>query len=423
MTTFSYVKSSIKKYSVSRNAFLPRFVTVPLVQEKDVQCKPVVKIGNFVSEGQVIAVPQGVTDCKIHSPVPGEVTDIFTDVSASGRPELMIKIKLAGSFSFTGKKQEEIDWKNLSPQTVCGKMAENGVVNTFRVSDPVSLATQISDSRAQALVVRMFDEDPVRLTDTFVSTKFFNEVRKGAEITAYAAKISNILFIVDSAFENKSQDVTPSEKLFYVNSKKYPSGFRKEICSAYNKANKKADIQLSEEDLFVDSSTMYEVYKAVGLGIPPVERLVQFTGNCIPVNCVLNVRLGTTMDDLVKQIGGFTRKPNIIIVNGHVTGNSSSCRNIPVTKYVKSISFVSEGRTPEQLSYPCIDCGNCRDICPRNLAPDLLYRYKIESLPLPEKYISSAAGCAECGLCNSVCPSRLPLSQVITVLKKQMGAE
>ncbi|MCQ2572716.1 MAG: 4Fe-4S dicluster domain-containing protein [Treponema sp.] len=422
MTTFPYVKSSVKKYSVARNSFLPRYVTVPLDLEPGVQYKLVVEPGNFVNEGQVIAIPKGNNDCKIHSPLPGEVIDIFTDVSASGRPELMVKIAFSGSFSYTGKNKKEQDWKFLSQETICSKLNDFGVINTFFITRPVSLTKTIEkglSKKAETLIVRLFDEDPVRLTDSFLSLKYFNEIRKGSEIIAQAAKISNIVFFMDNSLASNTFELDPNEKLIFTNSKKYPSGFKKELCNAWNKSSSKnAGFNISENDIFIDSTTAYETYKAIAFDMPGVDHLVQFTGNCIPVNCILNVRLGTTLDDIVAQIGGFNKTPNFIVVNGHVTGNSVSWRNFPITKYVKSISFVSQGQTPEQLVCNCISCGNCRSICPRNLAPDLLFKHITEQYPLPKEYLKKIDLCEECGLCNSVCPSRIALTQIISAMKK-----
>lgn len=424
MTSFPYTKTSEKKkYKVSENAFLPRFVTVPVVQEDGVMCKPVVQVGNFVQEGQVIAVPQGMYDCKIHSPVPGEVVDIFTGVSASGRPEQMIKIAISGSFSFTGKKSVSFDWKNSSPKDLCERFSEYGVVNTFNVLKPVSLNSQIHalSSKSSALIVRMFDEDPLRITDSFISSHYFSEIKTGAEITARASGLSNIVYILDSDTDADSIEMTPDEKYLFVNAKKYPSGFPQQLVSAFNKSSRrKADFQISEEDLFVDATTMYEVYKAVVEGKPALEHIVQVTGNCLPSKGILNVRLGTSFNDIVSQIGGFLKEPNLIIVNGYVAGNSVFSGFVPVTKYVKSISFVSRKRTPEQLVSSCISCGNCRKECPQGLAPEFLYKYKSEEYPLPEAYIKTALKCSGCGLCNSVCPSRIPLSQIIAVLKNSL---
>jgi len=425
MTGFPFTKTSEKKkYKYCENAFLPRIVTVPVVQEDGVQCKPVVQVGSIVEEGQVIAIPQKVHGCNIHSPVPGQVVEIFTGVSASGRPEQMIKIQLSGSFSYTGKKNHSLDWKNASPKEICECFSEKGVINTFNVLKASSLNAQINNlsSKARTLVVRMFDEDPLRITDSFISSKYLEQVKTGAAITARAAGLSEIVFILSSDQASDSIEMNPDEKYLFVNDKKYPAGFPQQLISSFNKNFKrKHDFTISEEDFFVDATTMYEVYKAVIEGKPSVEHIVQVTGNCLPSKGILNVRLGTAFNDIVSQIGGFLKQPNMIIINGYVTGNSVFSGYVPVTKYVKSISFVSRKRTPEQLVVPCVSCGNCRKECPQGLAPDLLYKYKSEEYPLPEVYVKNALKCSGCGLCNSVCPARLPLTQIITMLKSTLN--
>ena len=60
----------IQNYKYTQNAFLPKIVTIPLVQEKNIHCKPVIKIGEIVQEGQVIASSEF---SSIHSPVPGTI--------------------------------------------------------------------------------------------------------------------------------------------------------------------------------------------------------------------------------------------------------------------------------------------------------------------------------------------------------------
>ncbi|MCF0125948.1 MAG: 4Fe-4S dicluster domain-containing protein [Clostridia bacterium] len=203
-----------------------------------------------------------------------------------------------------------------------------------------------------------------------------------------------------------------------MNSKKYPSGFKKEACQFYNRNIKKTSgISLSESDLFIDSSTLLDVYKAVVNQIPVITKTVHFSGDCLPVKTLLNVRIGTTLKDVINQLGGFIKPPSMVVVNGHLTGYSVNSLDIPVSKFVKSVSFVSNKRTPETLMYSCISCGNCRSICSRKLAPDLLYLYKVEKYALQEEYIASASTCSECGLCNTVCPSRIPLAQIIGSLK------
>lgn len=434
MTTFPNIKSSVKKYPLYQNAFIPRTVVIPLCQEKGVNCRPVVGKGDSVKEGQVIAVPVGdselasVSGAKIHSPVPGIVSDIFKSLNINGKPEVCIKITLAGSFSYTGKNVFSSDWKSSTSSYISEKLDDYGIINSFDVLKPESINTQIKSlsDKAFTVIVRLFDEDPVRQSDSYISMNYFSEVQTGAQILLKASGLKRILYFAGnselaSSIKNK---LLENESLFIVNSKKYPSGFKKELCQSYNKANRKdVDNLISEEDYFIDSSSLFEINKAIEKGIPSIDHLVQISGDCIPSSCVLNVKIGTTLLDLVQQIGGFINTPNLIIVNGHITGNSVSSLNAPVTKTLKSVSFVSAKKTPEQLVYECSSCGNCRDICPRGLSPDLLYKYMDVQYPLPEAYIQNTLSCSECGLCNTVCSSRLPLQQVITLLKEKLAKE
>lgn len=429
MTTFPNIKSSVKKYPFSENAFLPRIVIVPVCQEDGVVCKPLVEKGSIVTEGQVIASSGDFNGSKIHSPVPGTVLDVFTGINSNGKPSVSIKIALSGSFTFTGKKVfgAEESWtpNGKNPSVVCEKLSEFGIINTFDLVKTENLYIQIKNLSAESktLVVRLFDEDPYRLIDSYISTKYFDQVMKGAKILSFAARLKKTAFIADSDFK-ADFTLSDSEKIHYVNAKKYPSGFRQELCSSFNKANKRAtDSLISEKDLFVDSGTLYEVAKAFEKNMPYIEHMVHISGDCIPSSCVLNVRFGTRLIDLVNQVGGFIAKPNLLIINGHIIGNSVSSLDVPVTKTVKSICFVSARKTPEQLVYECVSCGNCRDICPRNLSPDLLYRYMDEQYPLPKEYLKTSLSCSGCGLCNSVCPSRIPLQQIINLMQEKLTEE
>jgi Na+-translocating ferredoxin:NAD+ oxidoreductase RnfC subunit len=55
----------------------------------------------------------------------------------------------------------------------------------------------------------------------------------------------------------------------------------------------------------------------------------------------LNVRIGQTIGDVINKIGGFSKYPSKIIINGESYGNVVSSFDVTITKYVKSVSFVS----------------------------------------------------------------------------------
>ena len=424
------VSSVIKVYSNSQRAFIPRTVTVPLTQEEGINYTCLVKAGDTVKEGSVIAVSEGTKEkINIHSPLPGTVTEISKCFSPDGKQDSGVNIKFHGSLSYLGKKHEEKTAEDFSKYSIIDTLLDFGVTNTFRTEQPENLGAQIkavNDDNAQRnLVVRLFDEDPYRITDSLMAKFFFDKIVAGARIAAKAINAKGIVFAIDNHFSDKAVFAKPEYsdiRALEMNIRRYPCGTPREIVSAFNRGSLKRSctFSLTKKDLFCDSSTIYEVYKAVALGIPSVDKYVHFTGDCLNASCLLEVKLGTTLRDIVSQIGGFAKEPALIVVNGLLCGNSVHSLDVPITKYVKSVEFSSRNRITDEQIHTCINCGNCRFACPTKLSPDILYNNTVYFKRLSENFAVSSLACIECGLCNTVCPARLPLCQIITVLKHNL---
>ncbi len=426
------VSSVIKDYSYSQRAFLPKEIIIPLAQETGIKYKCLVNPGDIVKEGTVIAVSDNSEEkvINIHSPLPGKVLETGTFNSPDGKKDFGVKIKLKGSFSYLGKIPDERELAAISPSSIPESLIDLGVINTFRTECPVNLGLQINkflseNKNEKNLVVRLFDEDPYRITDYLVAKLLFDQIVKGARIVAKAIDAKGIVFAIDNKFRDKALLENPQYtdiKFLEMNIGRYPCGTPREIVSAFERGNLKRSciFSLKRKDFYIDSSTAYEVYKAVGLSIPSIDKYVHFTGDCLNASCLLEVKLGTTLRDLVTQIGGFIKEPELIVINGLLCGNSVHSLDVPITKYVKSVEFISRNKKTDEQLHTCINCGNCRFACPAKLSPDILYNNTVNFKRLPEHFAASSLACIECGLCNTVCPARLPLCQIITVLKNHV---
>ena len=186
------VSSIIKNYKTSQNAFLPKVVSIPLSQESESHYNSIVKPGDIVREGDVIAqteLAQGWTS-SLHSSVPGKVISTEPCISPNGRQEFAVKIQFGGALSYLGKTHNEKKAEDYSQNEIARTLTRNGVINTFKTSIPENLGIQInklnSDKERHNLVVRLFDEDPYRITDSLISKFYFEEIVKGARIVAKA---------------------------------------------------------------------------------------------------------------------------------------------------------------------------------------------------------------------------------------------
>lgn len=413
-----------QNYKYTENAFLPACVTIPLVQEKNIVCKPVIKIEEAVQEGQVIA--QSDVSC-IHSPVPGTVKGISPVHCPNGKIEQAIQIVTKGSFSYLGKELTKQKWSELSPATLQKKLEGKGLVNTFSCIKTVPLTTQVEKylrNKNKVIIVRLFDEDSLRISDSLMTQFYFEQIKEGAYILAKILDAQGLLFVMSTKdIKQKQLENDAKHNIFYmgISPKKYLNGFKHGIVSQFNKNFKKTcGFSISRDDFYIDSYTLYDIYNAVVYDIPVMSRPVHFTGNCLAASCFLNVRNGFLLKDVIKQLGGFIKNPGSVIINGKLCGNSLNSMEIPITKYVKSVEFISKSYTTDSQVYSCIKCGSCRYKCPVNIAPDILYEYVLKKTKIPEAFLQTSTLCINCGLCNTVCQARIPLCQVITMLKNNM---
>ncbi len=425
-TVNAFVQSEKELFKASVRSFLPRYALVPFCRAKKMDFSCVVAEDDVIKEGQVIAssaVNFGGRPMNIHSSVPGRVSSIEKCYLPDGHVGMAVKIKLGGAFSFLGKSLPQREWQWESPEELMYSISESGIINTF--AKPVPLYSQLANCRIQAgrlLIVRMFDEDPSRMTDSFVAKVYTKEVYTGALITARAMRAQGIAFVVPkkSGIELSQEDF-PNMPVFLLeaDTKKYPAGFAQNLIHQIKKAAARDSVfsSVNHCGIFVDSETMYNVQQSVVFGKPPVENFIHVTGDCLGVSAMFRVRVGATVESLAEQCGGFKKKLGKIIINGMITGSAVSSLQTVITSDVKSVAFMGTTILSDQNFSPCIRCGKCRTICPEGIFPDLMFRHSNGGKPVGQDLLATANLCSGCCLCNSVCPSRLPLFQSIELMR------
>ena len=413
----NFIQLEKQNYKAYVRSFLPEYALVPFLHSEKGNPEVLVKEGDTVKEGDVIAREDGTA---LHAPVPGTITKISECMLPDGNPGNAALIKLKGSFTYLGKKIPGTEWKSLDSRKIFFRIKDGGVINTF--FHPVSLASQIENcslKKNRFLVVRLFDDDPVCETDKFIALNFFREVVQGSLAAAAAMMAEGIVFVVPKkeSADFKFERMEFPYAAIVTDDSDYPSGKASSIIKTIKNSDSPDAVRfkrITKESLFIDASTALNVYNAVEYTLPVMEQFVHLTGNCLNAAAMFKVRIGTTIRELSQQCGGFTKEPAKIIINGFMNGSEVNTLDIPVTKSVKSVAFLTKTELCNQNGSPCVRCGRCRDVCPEGLYPDLLF-----SPQRTDTVIKSAELCSECNLCNSVCPSRLPLSQTISLLREK----
>lgn len=433
MSGFSHILNyTCPIFDKSVRTCVPKEPVISLAQDNYDVHKPTVEEGSIVKEGQLLGIGKPLS-AGIHSPVPGKVKSIFYASMPDGKKALSVKIKLQGEFSFLGKKKTENQWKAFSTAQLGRIICDKGVVNTFGYTK--SLALEIKNTFTQRLpflAVRLFDEDPGYDTDGFIARNYLKKVLTGIEITARIMNVDGVIIVYSqsqrSLFDQfellKKEDPnilsTSMVEWIQINTKHYPYGDSEKLIDSIRKNTKEDSFRtICNRDIFVDTTTVYSVYEAVVYDIPVFERFINISGSVLKNEGMFKVRIGTTINDIVNECGGFTKKPAKVIVNGLINGNSIISLDTPITKSVKAIRFLSSSEIPDQKQANCIRCGRCHASCPSHLHPERIFAEYRKDKQISNEQSLALGLCTFCSLCNIVCPSRLPLVQTIEMLYKE----
>jgi len=77
----------------------------------------------------------------------------------------------------------------------------------------------------------------------------------------------------------------------------------------------------------------------------------------------------------------------------------------PVGKSCYAVVAMTKSQAAVHGQQNCINCGECRSVCPVGLDPQSIYK----RIKKQEITYAGSTGCHGCGCCKIVCPSALPL--------------
>jgi electron transport complex protein RnfC len=413
-------------------AFLPAVSVVPLRQHAGSPAGPVVRVGDTIREGELLAQAQGAGSADIHAPIPGEIVRTHRWPLSPVQKNEAFVIKFKGSFEILGKKTAEFPWNDTPPFALRALIRKAGIVEMSGGDRPLQdrFAENFRESRLRALVVRCVFDDAWLAADLCLCRERTAVVAEGACIAARAAEADRIIFAVSKnrreigkALAEEAKKLNMPAELVQVGYR-YPQHGRRELEIALRKYEKKTQDPLGAL-LFIGPAELAAVYDAVKLRKPLMSRYVAVGGSAVKTPAIVNARIGTRIGELFRQCGGFKKEPEHIGFGSTLLGCRAMSFDEPVTKttyavfaeaapffsFLKKIPFI-------QLRTSCVNCGLCRAVCPVGLDPDGVYK-RLTTSGIDDTYSCLIAECHGCACCEAVCPSRLPLYTVIKGLSNK----
>ncbi|MCL2210463.1 MAG: SLBB domain-containing protein [Treponema sp.] len=407
--------------SAAVNAFLPAVSVIPL-GNKARQISPIVAIGDNVREGMLVGKASSEDTANAHATVPGKVVKKVTWKDRDDISYDALVIKMEGAFEKLGKKEDVLIWSGLNSYDIQKIILECGIVEMDNKERPLSkLISAARKVEKLTLVVRCVFDDSWLVADYALCRDRINAVIEGAAIVAKACqKVTQVIFAVShreedlgemlmagaaDIFSNAQPEIVTS--LVYTSSR-YPQHNSRELELAIRSYEKREGASLGSL-LILGPAVLAAVFDAVVHKRPVLDRYVAVGGSAVKKPQIMKVRIGTRIGDVIEQCGGFIESPFRILIGSPLSGREVMYLDEPVGKTCYAIVAMAKSQAAIPGQQNCINCGECRAVCPIGLDPQNTYK-KIRTLGIG---YAENTGCHGCGCCKIVCPSALPLSEII----------
>jgi electron transport complex protein RnfC len=408
----------------SLKASLPAKVVIPLSQHTGRPAKPVVKIGDEVKTGQLIAESDGFISLPVHSSLSGKVVNITPWPHPSGHNVPSVIIESNGRDEWVSDSAGYEDYFRLSPEEIREIIKNAGIAGLGGAAFPTHVKlTPPENCEIGTVILNSCECEPYLTCDHRLMLEHYREVLEGLKIIMQIVDADRGIVAIEA---NKPDAISLLEEEIRrepgielaVLKVKYPQGAEKHLIDAILKRRVPPGKLPLDVGVVVDNvGTAFAIRQAVKRGIPLIERIITVTGSGIRQPQNLWVRLGTLFQDVISQCGGLLGNPEKIIAGGPMMGIAQYTLDVPVIKGTSGILILSEAEVfPEG---DCIRCGKCIDVCPVNLMPTTIAQnVKRKDWESVKRY--NPFDCMECGSCAYVCPAKIPLVQYIKWGKEEL---
>lgn len=404
----------------------PDTVTILLSQSIGAPAVPVVKAGDKVDAGQLIAKPGGYVSAAIHSPISGTVKKLTTVRDVAGYPADAIEIERDDEQRIADPLEPMSLEQHYAPVDIVARVAACGVVGLGGATFPTSVKLSPGkEYRPEFVIINGAECEPWLTCDDRLMQEHPDEVVRGAGWLMKAVKVDTCYIGIE---ENKPEAIAAMTEAathhkgvsVVVLKKKYPQGGEKQLIDAVLGRQVPSGALPVYVGAIVDNvATAYAVYQACEKGLPLTGRVVTVTGPDLTSPGNFYVENGTPVSALIEAAGGLPENTGKVISGGPMMGRAMATLDTPATKGMSGVLVLPESMSRRPEVQPCIRCASCVDVCPMGLEPYLLAAQSEQSLWAATKE-HNVADCIECGSCVYTCPAGRPLLDFIRLAKREI---
>ena len=413
-----------------RDAMLPKQAVFSMFQHIGAPAKPVVKKGDKVKVGTLLAEAGGFVSAPVHSSVSGTVSKVDSVLDASGTRRAAIYVDVEGdeweeSVDRSGQLVRLSDRPELDSKTIIEKIKNAGIVGMGGATFPCHVKLSPPPGcKAECVIINAVECEPYLTADHRLMLEHADEILVGVSLIMKAVGVSRGYIGIENnkpdaikLMTEKSQaypeiEVVPLQV-------KYPQGGEKQLIDAVIGRQVPAPpaIPINVGAVVQKVGTAFAIYEAVMHNKPLIDRIITVTGKSVSNPGNLRARLGTPMQQLMDECGGLPADTGKIIGGGPMMGKALLSLDVPMTKGSSGLLIMNSKEARRSAPQPCIRCAKCVSACPMGLEPYLLATLSTHA-EWERAEANDVVSCIECGSCQFTCPSCRPLLDNIRVGKQ-----
>lgn len=400
-----------------QSASLPQLLILRASQQIGEHNTPLVKQGERVRKGQMLAETRDFVSAPVHAPTSGSIIAIEDRpiAHASGQSDLCFILQPDGLDESVALKPAPL--ADLSHDDLLHIIRKAGIVGLGGAVFPTAAKLETAEQhKIDTLVINGAECEPYITCDDILMQTDAPRIMQGIRILQTLLQPKQTLIGIEDnkplAIKSMQQalDETGLTHTQVISIPTlYPSGSEKQLIKILtNREVPTGKLAFTIGCLTQNVGTCAAIADAVELGQPLISRIVTVTGPGVKNPGNWHVALGTPVAHLISLAGGYAVEKPKLIMGGPMMGLPLQSDQVPVVKASNTILVLNQDDQP-QIS-ECVRCGQCAEVCPAQLLPQQLYWYsRNQQFDVAEQY--HLFDCIECGCCSAVCPSHLPLVQ------------
>ena len=404
------------------NFLNPNNVFIPLIIGTETNISVFVKKGDYVYKGNLLGKSQGKFSLPILASVSGTVIGFEEKYYLNGKKVKCIVIKNDFKELALNKYSVVENINQIKKETFIELLKNNSIVGMGGANFPTYIKYS-TEQKIKTLIVNAVECEPYITADYVLIVEHAEEILEcinailkinGIDEAYIAIKKYNTKLI--NAF-NKYIGTYPNIKI-HETLNIYPMGWEKNVVeSVLNRTYDKLPIEIGV--VVNNVSTIYAIYESIKYNKPLTSRIVTFTGEGFENAKNINVKIGTSVREVIEKNLKYKNKSELLfIAGGPMMGNSIPSDDIIVTPNLNCVLVIPKNKELESIN--CLRCGLCMKYCPAKLTP-VLIKDNLNNFDKLKSY--QVNRCIECGLCSFVCPSKINVRDYVRRAKEIIREE